>query len=679
MKKITLLFIALMFLAFAQSQNIALSGAAIGSTENQAASNAIDGDLGTRWESATEDPQWISIDLGATYDITQVILNWEGAFGSAYEIQISDDSLFTTYTTVYTEAAGDGGEDNLNVTGSGQYVRMYGTARGTVYGYSLYEFEVYGVIPAGTDARLSDLQVDAATISDFSSGTEDYDYSLPEGTTLVPTITSATPIEGTVVITQAAGIPGDATVVVTATDGTTTKTYTVSFFIAPPTAPTIDAPSPSHLAADVISIYSDAYTGVATDYNPGWGQSGAVNTTYDPTGGGTNFAMAYTNFNYQGTILTPQDASEMEYLHVDIWTANATDVKVTPINNGTGPSEVLVSLPVINGSWSSVDLPIASFTGMTWDSVFQLKFDGQGGVSPSDIYLDNIYFWKAPVVPGTDADLSDLQVDGITISDFSSNTLDYTENVTSEIVIVPTVTVTTNDAGATAVVTPASQIPGTTSIVVTGADGITTKTYTVSFTVDTNTPCDGTSTDAQQGTFSNGGYSYKFETLGNGDVRMTFDLLEAGAVGIVAYAWKEDPFAETAMTVAETVATIDLSGYSIGEDISYAVKFAWADGGFGVTKYFTYTVGDACTLGIESVNITAYSVFPNPTQNSWTIKTKSENISSIKVFDVLGKNVLSVAPNTTEATINGSNLKTGLYFAIIKTVKGTSSLKLLRN
>ena len=678
MKKITLLFIALMFFAFAQSQNIALSGSAMGSTENQAASNAIDGNLGTRWESASEDPQWISIDLGATYDITQVILNWEGAFGSAYEIQISDDMSFTAYTTVYTETTGDGGEDNLMVAGAGRYVRMYGTVRGTVYGYSLYEFEVYGTIPAGTDARLSDLQVDTATISDFSSGIEEYDYSLPEGTTVVPTITSATPVDGTAVIAQATGIPGDATVVVTASNGTTTKTYTVSFFIAPPTAPTTDAPSPSHLAADVISIYSDAYSDVATNYNPGWGQSGTVNATYDPTGGGTNFAMAYTNFNYQGTLLTTQDASEMEYLHVDIWTANATDVKVTPINNGTGPGEVLVPVALINGSWSSVDLPIASFTGMTWDSVFQLKFDGQGGVSPSDIYLDNIYFWKAPSVPGTDADLSDLQIDGATISNFSANTIDYIESVAPETVIVPTVTVTTNDVGATAVVTPASQIPGTTNIVVTGADGVTTKTYTVNFSVDSNTSCNGTSTDAQQGMFSNGGYSYKFETLENGDVRMTFELLESGAVGIVAYAWKEDPFAETAMTVVETEATIDLTGYSTGEDISYAVKFAWADGGFGVTKYFNYTVGDACTLGIENLDVTAYNIYPNPTQNSWTIKAKSENMTTIKVFDVLGKNVISIAPNTAEATINASSLKTGLYFAIIKTAKGTSSLKLIK-
>ena len=169
----------------------------------------------------------------------------------------------------------------------------------------------------------------------------------------------------------------------------------------PLTAPNTNAPTPTHATADVISLYSDAYTNVATDYNPNWGQTGSVNTTFDPTGAGNNFAMAYTNFNYQGTYLNQTNASNMEYLHVDIWTANATSVKISPINNGTGVPEYLVNIPLVNAGWSSVDLPKSDFVGMTWDSVFQLKFDGQSGVSPSTIYLDNIYFWKTASPTGT--------------------------------------------------------------------------------------------------------------------------------------------------------------------------------------------------------------------------------------------------------------------------------------
>lgn len=170
--------------------------------------------------------------------------------------------------------------------------------------------------------------------------------------------------------------------------------------------PTTNAPVPTRLQANVISIYSDSYTSVATDFNPGWGQSGTVNATFNPTGTGTNYALAYTNFNYQGTLLTTQNASSMEFLHVDVWcAANPTTsiLKVSPINNGTGVGEFLVTVNYTSGSWASVDIPKSSFTGMTWDSVIQLKFaaNGAGSTTPINVYLDNIYFWKAPAAAGT--------------------------------------------------------------------------------------------------------------------------------------------------------------------------------------------------------------------------------------------------------------------------------------
>ncbi len=116
------------------------------STENAGtpASAAVDGNTGTRWSSAFSDPQWIQVDLGATASITQVVLNWEAAYGKSFQIQTSDNA--STWTTIFSTTTGTGGVQTLNVTGSGRYVRMYGTARGTQYGYSLWEFQVYGSI-----------------------------------------------------------------------------------------------------------------------------------------------------------------------------------------------------------------------------------------------------------------------------------------------------------------------------------------------------------------------------------------------------------------------------------------------------------------------------------------------------------------------------------------------------
>jgi len=184
----------------------------------------------------------------------------------------------------------------------------------------------------------------------------------------------------------------------------------------PPATPTADAPTPpTREANDVISIYSDAYTNVnITNFNPGWGQSGAVNSSFDPTGNGSNTVLAYTGFNYQGTEFDTQDASDMENLHVDVWTDTAGAVlKVSPINNatgGTGVVEFLVGITLVNAGWSSVDITKSSFTGMTWDNVHQLKFDGQSGTTPSNVYIDNIYFWKAPTAGLDDHSLNSLKM-----------------------------------------------------------------------------------------------------------------------------------------------------------------------------------------------------------------------------------------------------------------------------
>jgi hypothetical protein len=103
---------------------------------------AVDGNGGTRWSSAFSDPQWIRVDLGSTRTINRIVLRWEAAFGRSYQIQTSNDG--NNWTTIRTTTTGPGGVEDFGVNGSGRFVRMFGTARGTPWGYSLWEFEVYG-------------------------------------------------------------------------------------------------------------------------------------------------------------------------------------------------------------------------------------------------------------------------------------------------------------------------------------------------------------------------------------------------------------------------------------------------------------------------------------------------------------------------------------------------------
>lgn len=107
---------------------------------------AFDNDPASRWATSSTngwvDPGWISVDLGATAQISQVVLQWDPAYAKAYQIQVSGDG--NNWTSIYSTTTGDGLKDVINATGTGRYVRMYGTARSSAYGYSLWEFSIYG-------------------------------------------------------------------------------------------------------------------------------------------------------------------------------------------------------------------------------------------------------------------------------------------------------------------------------------------------------------------------------------------------------------------------------------------------------------------------------------------------------------------------------------------------------
>ncbi len=106
--------------------------------------NAVDGrgKNGTRWASESSDPQWIYVDLGEAKKVNHVVLSWEGAYAKAYQIQVSTDA--TNWTEVFSTTTGDGGTDDIRFApAEARYVRMYGTQRGSGFGYSLWEFEVY--------------------------------------------------------------------------------------------------------------------------------------------------------------------------------------------------------------------------------------------------------------------------------------------------------------------------------------------------------------------------------------------------------------------------------------------------------------------------------------------------------------------------------------------------------
>ena len=84
-----------------------------------------------------------------------------------------------------------------------------------------------------TDATLKSLSYNGTAVTGFSANTLNYEVELPAGTTAIPTIAAtATDAAATVSVTPPTSLPGNATVTVTAEDGTTKKTYTITFTLA---------------------------------------------------------------------------------------------------------------------------------------------------------------------------------------------------------------------------------------------------------------------------------------------------------------------------------------------------------------------------------------------------------------------------------------------------------------
>ena len=154
---------------------------------------------------------------------------------------------------------------------------------------------------------------------------------------------------------------------------------------APLTEPATAAPTPTASQANVISVFSDAYTNVTgTDLNPNWGQS----TVFSQIAVAGNNTIKYTGLNYQGIALgSNQDASGMGFLHVDVWSATSTLLNVSLIS--PGPAEKAFKITVPTSGWTSLNIPLSSFSGVDLKSIMQLKFDGNGTV-----WVDNIYFYK---------------------------------------------------------------------------------------------------------------------------------------------------------------------------------------------------------------------------------------------------------------------------------------------
>ena len=205
-----------------------------------------------------------------------------------------------------------------------------------------------------------------------------------------------------------------------------------------------------------------------------------------------------------------------------------------------------------------------------------------------------------------------------------------------------------------------------------GAESIS---QAVNVTIAPKMSCTETSDIATEGLFSLG-YICTFETVGT-SVTVTFELLDNDKPGLIAYLWKESPFAESPMTnVSGKIFSATLNGLSIGTNIRYACKFAYT-GGMSVTKYLSYVVGNSCSnTGLDSNPVFTQLVFPNPVQSILNLQLPDAQ-NRLILTDMPGHTLIDLIVPPTHS-LDMSSFKSGIYLLQVENQHGVQYVKVIK-
>lgn len=339
-------------------------------------------------------------------------------------------------------------------------------------------------------AALKDLKIDGVNVAGFSCDTLNYEVTLPQGTTQVPVVTAEAEDSGVIPeVIQAQSLSGTAFIYVRSSDGRLTRTYTVTF--------SVDSGASASLKdLEVDGVTVDGFSGDKLNYQVllPWGTTGVPTVTAIPVDPNVVLQVSQAaSVNGTATItVTSRDGTITQTYTVSFSTGRNSNSSLRNLMWNEQP--VIGFTP----DWLNYDvtLPFGTtevpvLTAEAADPEAVITYSQAGGTSglatvrvvSADRSRSRTYSVNFTVAYNTDASLKDLQVDGGTVTGFNPATLEYTVQLPYGTTIVPTVVGIPNDTQAVVDITPAGGLPGTTSIRVTAEDGVTTRTYTVSFTL----------------------------------------------------------------------------------------------------------------------------------------------------------------------------------------------------
>jgi hypothetical protein len=376
--------------------------------------------------------------------------------------------------------------------------------------------KVLGFAPAGSDATLSDLQIDSSTPADFDAAKTSYIIELPAGTTVVPTVTyTANDANATVVLTDATDLAGDAaarttTVEVTAQDGNTVVNYSILFNPVVEVATLADLRAATDLSrkykvtGEVTVTHTDSYR------NKKYIQDATAAIEIDDSPG-----VITTSYNVgdviSGVTGTLEDYFDYRQLHP------TEDPGASTKTNTIDPQ--LITISEFNTNFEDYEAEFIKIEGLTFadaggtfgvgknyvvshgtdNTVVRTAFSAVSGSIPKMADVQGVALWhfsEAKIAPrnlsdimvySSDASLSDLTVDASTVAGFDAATLNYAVTLDAGTTTIPTVDYTIADNNATAVLTNATDLSGdeaarTTTVTVTAEDG-TQQTYSIVFSI----------------------------------------------------------------------------------------------------------------------------------------------------------------------------------------------------
>ena len=405
---------------------------------------ANDGNKGTRWGSngashyaavGENAGDWWYVDLGDFYQVDQIKILFETAAPTDYDLLISNNAASWTVIGTYTTQPKTGNTDeNYNVYNFtdkvGRYVKIFARNgyNNMAYGFSMWEFEVYGDHasiddhnpPTMTSASLSgDPSYNQVTIAVAGTDPEDgvvtqfhvvdathgvdQSQTAEAGVITVTGLNAETSYTFTITALDAAGNESANSVNVSAT---TTQDTSI---------PLVAAPVPSGTGKEILPIYCDAFASIlehefdkdgfagvtlmmeqniSGDHCLVYNVAGANEVTWGMYNDGGDAIIAQSEYRGSGMGV---DASAMEYLHIDIWSLQAGTNVINICINDAGLTSLRLSHS--GNGWQGYDIAMSDFgfnpenPSYSSDNVRWMKFTGIGFIS-GKMALDNVYFWK---------------------------------------------------------------------------------------------------------------------------------------------------------------------------------------------------------------------------------------------------------------------------------------------